>query len=87
MQASMDRSAIELLRKEVETLTDVLERDILELQARLDQLRLEHEAVRRTLGEIIPEFESRYREVYNDLLQRFDPELEKEKEPDQPMAA
>lgn len=70
-------SDIQLIRKEIETLGESWDKDRLERRSEIDRLRMEVHAIRDALIALIPRFDEAYRKSYNELLQSFDPEAER----------
>jgi hypothetical protein len=65
---------IDLLKKGLENLGDTLVNERLERKAEVDKLRLQLEAIRRTLERHLPDFVAQYEKTYRDLVQYYDPE-------------
>ena len=66
-----------LLRKELETQGELLNRERLERKEEVDRLRLELETLKCLLEELEPGFLKRYEALYAREKQSWDPELEK----------
>jgi hypothetical protein len=63
-----------LLLKEIETQGELFIQEKLERKAEIDRLRLELEALKVSIGNLIPDFREEFEKNYQDLLQNFDPE-------------
>ncbi len=65
---------MQLLRKEIETLGEIVSNERLENKVAIDELRLEMAALRSTLAKLLPGFSEEYERSYEEERQRFDPE-------------
>jgi len=65
-----------LLMQEITALSDLLKEERLKRREEIDQLKLVFAALRKTLGQFHPDFDSQYKSIYADLILRFDPETE-----------
>ena len=65
---------ISLLRTEVEAMGEILATERIDRKAEEDRIRIELEAIKKTLADLVQDFESRYQKKYAEILQNYDPE-------------
>ena len=74
MRDDARKSEVDELRKEIEATWDAAYRRMLTLQADIDRLKLELEALRKALEERSPGLEERYALILEDTLEKTPPE-------------
>ena len=67
-------SDFHMIKKELETVGELLNSEQLERKAGIDKLMITVEALKRTLSIMMPGFTEQYRRTYEDSIQAFDPE-------------
>lgn len=65
---------LQLIKKEIEAQGEFQSQERIERKTDIDSLRIELQALRETLGALLPEFQSTYSRTYDRLLRQFDPE-------------
>jgi hypothetical protein len=65
---------VRLLEKEVNLIGDDIERLRLDLEETVDKLKLEIQAIKMTLRELLPGFEKRHSTIRESVIREIDPE-------------
>jgi len=65
---------VRLIEREVNLLGDDIERLKLDIEEAIDTVRLEIQAIKMTLGELLPGFEERFRVIRDRVVREIDPE-------------
>ena len=71
-------SDLQLLHKELETMGDDLDRERLELRGEIDDLKIQIQALKKSLNQLLPGFDASWKKAYDEELQSFDPESQRE---------
>jgi len=72
---------VNLLEKEVKLLGEDAEKERLDLEEAVDSLRLEIEAMKMILKEILPGFQQKFSSIKNTVLREVDPQWIAKNEP------
>ena len=70
----------ELLRKEIESLGESLDRERLELRSQIERLKVEFEALKLAMTRTLPEFATDFDRAWSEKLQSYNPETERNSE-------
>ena len=73
---------INLLEKEIKVLGEDAEKMKLDLEEAVDSLRLEIEAVKMAIQDLVPDFQGKFRSSKKSVLQEIDPQWIAENEPE-----
>ena len=73
VQPPFSLSEVHLLKKEIEAQGDFLNQERLDRATEIDRLRMEMEAIKESLQELLPEFLELFENRYGELLQNFNP--------------
>ena len=63
------------MQTETEAQGELLAKERIERKAEVDSLRIEIEALKKTLQELLPDFIMRYRSTYKEQIQSYNPDL------------
>lgn len=77
-QIPISQREIDLMRKEIETLGELLSQEQLDRKAEADGLKLEIAALKKTIEQLNPEAGRIYDQQREKVIQNFDPETERE---------
>lgn len=65
---------LNLLRKEIESIGELLNQEKLERRSEIDLLKMKFEALKKSIGQELSNFREKYEEIEKELVQNFDPE-------------